>query len=164
MITCSDYPVSCIAETFVILTVIVIVLAVACDFANKLCAKRQIAKLRAAGTIPPEGQGGDADIVRLANEGKRREAALLYMALKGGSIDKARVVVGVGPKPGSAVIAVYSFLLILSAIACFLTETAITFTLVWLVCLVAEYVIWKDSSRKVEANRKEIAAGNLPKA
>jgi hypothetical protein len=140
----------------------VVVICFAADAIARCSVRKKIEKLRISGVIAPEGQGSDADIIRLANEGKRDPAAYYYVALHGGRLEAARTVVGTGAYPTTLLVAVYAVLVCVCAFTISTSETSITLLPAWIAIFVVMMAAWDKNRKLIKQNRETLAAGKLP--
>ena len=148
------------------IVVVALALGLGADCLTMQCVRKKIEKLRKDGVIPPDGQGTDEGIVKLANEGKRDQAALYYVAVHGGRIEQARVIVGAGASPTSLMLVVFSLFVCFCAIQQIYTpDTDVSRLPILVAYLIVALLIWwkwRKVQSLVKKNRETVAAGKLP--
>jgi hypothetical protein len=98
----------------VIFTIIFLALCLA-----KWSIRHNTEKLRCKGILPPRETATDEDIIRLANEGRREEAAYLYTDLHQTSLERSRIIVGQGTTSMWSLCVLWAFTLVVLANALF---------------------------------------------
>lgn len=132
----------------------------------KLRAAR-LARLRAQGILPDAALQSDADVIRLANNGLREEAALIYQEIHGGKLDVARFVVGLD-KLRKTMIPMLLIVTVILIVAVFLStseedKTGSMFAIIIFAAIFsADMVIFAARAKRLRVNREKLANGILP--
>jgi hypothetical protein len=121
---------------------------------------RRVAGLRRSGVLPAEG-GSDADILRLANENRRYEAALLHVTLYGSKLPDAKRIVGDG---GHNQVQLFCVLTEVFCTLLFLyAETRnLMLAIVFGACAVVFFSQYLTEKARIARARKELSRGILP--
>ena len=148
--------------TLSLIGVVILVVTLACGLFADFTVQAVIRKQSGGGG--DSAGGDDADIIKMANEGQREEAARLYVGLHGGSLAQARKVVGSGTVLQRLAlilgVIVLSFILIV-----FCTSTqCIPLATIWCANVFLITALWMKSRRQIARNRKTIAQGTIPAA
>lgn len=141
---------------------IVLIIGLFADVAAKRGLRNKIERLRDTGAIARTGVDADSEIIRLANEGKREEAALLYVSAHGGRLANARKIVGSGIEPKRLLLVISVLFLCFVLIALGTYEQKIPLATIWLANFVLFTAFWMRASCLITRNRKRLAAGQMP--
>ena len=151
-----------VSSTFLIFAAFIVTFVIVANRLAKRSVRRKIERLRQSGVLP--NPGSDEDIIRLANEEKREEAALLYVALHGGDLETARILVG--KKTWATTFGAIAFVIVF--LACVVEPLVLgrhyhyPLVGVWVTLAIVMVASMKRSRKNIEANRATLAKGRLP--
>lgn len=127
---------------------------------EKRKTRERIEKLRQSGALSG-AEVGEADIVRLANSGRGEEAALLYVALRGGRIAAARESVGYRTTPSLSFVIFFTVLAVTGTAFRLLDGMPPKAIAPALLCYLAFLAYYWEKRIAVRRNRARIAQGHL---
>lgn len=141
----------------VIFTIVFLALALA-----KWSIHHNTEKLRRKGILPSRETASDEDIIRLANEERREEAAYLYTDLHQTSLERSRIIVGQGTTSIWSLCVMWAFVLVILTNALFHAHWD-PLNLPFSALIFLFLAIYAHKHRKaLLRNRQILAEGQLP--
>jgi hypothetical protein len=144
---------------------IVALIAIIAFFGDRLAKRsvaRRIEKLRATGVIPAADKASDSDVIRLANECRREEAALLYVSLHKSNLGKARVVVGSTETQKRLIFIVVALLFCIALLQLAKSGGNPGVVVIWIATFFIFLAAWLRTRKLVAKNRAILESGALP--